>query len=252
VELAKMCRKVNQDELRRVESGYQCAKFFSWNKIGGSTLYLSNGNISLSNLPLHGYYATINCQTSSTEKTVSPLTPILVEIKVDIPNVSKGDRNLVAMPAFVLDYLIAYEIKQWNLNALNTVMSLFAVTKAYGAISLASNASTLQKIALGYNALKSTINAALTTSREAQQWLNSHDQIKKYWDFLQTLDAIKGVINTTNQLINNDAFYQFSAFCASWDVISKAPEIGKYIDVEEMSKTINELKKLYSDEGIVY
>lgn len=207
--------------------------------------------VDVRNLSFHGYYN--NCVGINTNH-ISLGSIVLVHFTRDFSFIEDNDKRLVAMPMFVLKFLIDEQVKELNLSFINTLMSVFSFTKAVGALSLIKNANKLEKLKITWDVVKSTIGLALLNKnvKDEIKDLNGGETFIKWWDYFQNLDALASGSSGITKVFNNDTFWMFTELSSAWDVLSKDPNIDKYLDKNKVTTEINNLRNIFNDEGIVY
>jgi len=248
LEMAKLYNSAYSAELRAAEGG-SCCLYFNWSRQGTETLYSYDGVIDIRKLAFHGYY---NYCDRINPNYISPGGIVLVNYTRDFSFIGDKDKRLVAMPAFALKYVIDQQVKELKLNFVNNIMAAF--TKAVSALSLISNASKLEKLKIGWDVLKSTIGLALLNKNvEAEiKKLNKGDKFLNCWEYFQNLDALSSGVSGITKVFNNETFGMFTELSSAWDILSKDPNIDKYLNRDKVTNEINNLKTIFNDEGIVY
>jgi hypothetical protein len=158
------------------------------------------------------------------------------------------------MPAFVLKYIVDHEVRALEIDFINHLMAVFTFTKAISALALISDVSRAQKIYIGFEAVKSSLEL-LATSSNLQKELNLTEAGRvflKHWNTFQFFDDGIGGIGSVTKIFNNDTFWMFSEMSSAWDVVSKQSIIGEYLDVSKVTDKINKLKTTFNEAEIVF
>jgi hypothetical protein len=185
---------------------------------------------------------------------MTPGQIILVNFQRDFDFLSSSENRMVAMPAFALKYIVDHEVKALNIQFIDGLMNIFALTKAISGLALISDASKLEKLKIYWDIFKESLDLALESEELKQQIIafdkEKGEQFLSLWDKFQKLDALVGGVGGITNVFNNETFWMFTEMTEAWDVIKQNSNLD--IDKEKITIEINDLKTLFSDEGIVY
>ncbi|WP_320020387.1 hypothetical protein [Labilibaculum manganireducens] len=248
--MAKLYNTAYESELHQAQNG-NCCLIFDWNKEGGTVLPSYDGIVDITGLRNHGCYRKCNLISSN---RISLNSYIYVRFSRDFSFAKENENRTLVLPAFVLKYLIDHEVKELNINLVNNLIAVFSFTKAISALSLINDASKLEKLKIGFDVLKNIVGVALLNDKFEDYLKNSNDGrlFLKYWEYFQKIDALKGGATGVVKIFDTKAILLFSNLSSSWDVISKDPNIDKYLNRDKITTEINKLRNIFNDEGIVY
>lgn len=224
---------------RVLHPGYQY-KFFDWSFLGGDDVTLENGKYTFS-----GY---------GNKMSLLPDEIVNVYFGRDFDFIPKGSSKVVAMPAFLLVYMLNYEQDALKAEVLGYIFTAINIYQSAAKVAMLKNAGWVEK-SIAYMILVKEVASPILDRkdvRDASKNIKGGTTFFQYFDALKKVDATLSSSSSAIGAITKKEWIE--GMLTSWDILSKEYEFKTKVGETAITEITNELLNLKSslNDKVVY
>ncbi|MDX9771734.1 MAG: hypothetical protein RBT19_15330, partial [Tenuifilaceae bacterium] len=229
--------------------------FFNWATRKGANLHANGNVINLANLKSLGEVSVGNQSFNSNTLPVGAFDVVVVRFTRNIfliDDKAQGADRIMAMPAFVLQWLCLKELKADAYELLNTSVTVASMLSSFGAmafltrsIGVGSRLWALQQRLTQLVALKNTISVALL-SDDCEEWIKQTDFGIDFIEYFKVVDVVLNIggESAIKSMLRMGFVDEVSLLVAGWEAVKLRDDVGQYFDKGKQAEVDNFLKDL--------
>jgi len=229
--------------------------FFNWTTRKGANLHANGNVINLANLKSLGEVSVGNQSFNSNTLPVGAFDVVVVRFTRNIfliDDNAQGADRIMAMPAFVLQWLCLKELKADAYELLNTSVTVASMLNAFAGVAfltrgigVGSKLWAAQQRLTQLVALKNAISVALL-SEDCKKWVEQTEEGRRFHYYFQIVDKLLNIggESAIKSMLRMGFVDEVTLLVAGWETIKLRADVGQYFDKEKRAQVDNFLKEL--------
>ncbi|HPX07054.1 MAG TPA: hypothetical protein PLC17_14035, partial [Tenuifilaceae bacterium] len=228
---------------------------FNWQVNGGAKLNANENFIDIAALKSLGAVYIENQSSNSSYIPMGAFDVVIVKFSRNIfliDDNAQGADRIMAMPAFVLQWMCLREYKQEVADFVNTAITLASAISSFGSmvfltrsIGVGSKLWAAQQRLTQLAALRNTISVALL-SEDFKKWATQTNTGKDFVEYFLIVDKYLnlGGESAIKFMLRMDFVDEVTLLVASWEAVKLKDDVWPYFDKDKRAQVDSYMKEL--------